>query len=246
MGDIQALISLDFKTVFLGVFTLLIGAQAILKLVDFFCTRFGIETKKMRERREDHELIRANAEAIKELAEIHKHDNEISNEHDDKLREDFTEFMDEMKYKIEQIAYDRINDREKSREIRADLAGSIKLMAEDNEKKGAQIDALISSHGSMSENIMSILDKIDEMQRNTNERFAISEEKENQRVQSEIKERIAQSYRYHHTSNKITSMELESLEDLIATYETHGGMNSFVHSVVQKEMYTWELIEQYD
>ena len=93
---------------------------------------------------------------------------------------------------------------------------------------------------------MSILEKINEMQRNTNERFAISEEKENQRVQSEIKERIAQSYRYHHASNKITSMELESLEDLIATYEAHGGTNSFVHSVVQKEMYMWELIEQYD
>lgn len=143
MSDIKALVELDFKTVFLGVFVLLFAFKGAIILKDWFCERFGIETKKMRERREDHELIRANAEAIKELAEIHKHDNEISNEHDDKLREDFTEFMGEMKYKIEQIAYDRINDREKSREIRADLAGSIKIIAEDNEKKGAQIDALI-------------------------------------------------------------------------------------------------------
>ena len=103
----------------------------------------GWETTKMRQRREDHEMIRANAQAKKDLAEIHKRDNEISNEHDEKLREDFMNFMDEMKYKIEQIAYDRINDREKSREIRADLAGSIRIIAEDNEKKGAQIDALM-------------------------------------------------------------------------------------------------------
>ena len=38
-------------------------------------------------------------------------------------------------------------------------------------------------------------------------------------------------------------MELESLEDLITTYEAHKGFNSFVHSVVQKDMYTWELVE---
>ena len=38
-------------------------------------------------------------------------------------------------------------------------------------------------------------------------------------------------------------MELEALEDLIDTYESFGGKNSFVHSVVQKEMYTWEVTE---
>lgn len=35
-------------------------------------------------------------------------------------------------------------------------------------------------------------------------------------------------------------MELEALEDLIDEYESAEGKNSFVHSVVQKEMYTWE------
>ena len=60
-------------------------------------------------------------------------------------------------------------------------------------------------------------------------------------LQSEIKERIAQSYRDYNKTKQITSMELEALEDLIATYEEHGGENSFVHSKVQKEMYTWEV-----
>ena len=35
-------------------------------------------------------------------------------------------------------------------------------------------------------------------------------------------------------------MELEALEDLIEEYESADGKNSFVHTVVQKEMYTWE------
>ena len=39
-------------------------------------------------------------------------------------------------------------------------------------------------------------------------------------------------------------MELEALEDLIDEYESADGKNSFVHSVVQKEMYTWEKVSQ--
>ena len=98
----------------------------------------------------------------------------------------------------------------------------------------------------MLSNIQNISEKVDEMQKNTNERFAASEEKQNQRVQSDIKERIAQSYRRYNIAQKITQMELEALEDLIATYENHGGVNSFVHSVVQKEMYTWEIKDTFE
>lgn len=89
--------------------------------------------------------------------------------------------------------------------------------------------------------IEQLANKFDVMKIDTDERFSNNEAKENKRVQSEIKERIAQSYRDYHRSQQISSMELEALEDLIETYEAHGGENSFVHSVVQKEMYTWEV-----
>ena len=91
------------------------------------------------------------------------------------------------------------------------------------------------------EDMKKFTNKIDEMKKSTDERFSANEEKENKRVQSEIKERIAQSYREYNRTKEISSMELEALEDLIDTYELHGGENSFVHSVVQKEMYTWEV-----
>lgn len=94
-----------------------------------------------------------------------------------------------------------------------------------------------------SDKIDDVFDKLEDMQKRTDERFAISEEKTNKRVQSDIKERIAQSYRRYNISKKISKMELEALEDLIVTYENYGGTNSFIHSVVQKEMYTWEVIE---
>lgn len=58
-----------------------------------------------------------------------------------------------------------------------------------------------------------------------------------------LKDRISQSYRYHHSTRTITRMDIETLEGLIASYESCGGTNSFVHEVVQKEMYTWEIVE---
>lgn len=91
--------------------------------------------------------------------------------------------------------------------------------------------------------INGIYNVLDEMQQTTNERFALSEEKQNKRVQADIKARIAQLYRKYDNAKKISHMELESLEDLIETYENYGGQNSFVHSIVQKEMYTWEEID---
>lgn len=86
-------------------------------------------------------------------------------------------------------------------------------------------------------------DKLDAIKESTDKRFLENEKKENKRVQSEIKERIAQSYRKYDKEKQITSIELEALEDLIETYEEHGGKNSFVHSKVQNEMYTWEVKE---
>ena len=63
-------------------------------------------------------------------------------------------------------------------------------------------------------------------------------------VQAELKDKIGQSYRYYHDIKKINDIEMETLEGLIKTYEDYGGKNSFVHSLVQKEMYTWEHIDK--
>lgn len=139
MSDIKALIELDFKTVFLGGFVLLFALKGAIMLFDWFCERFGIKTKKM----QDHDLLIKTSQNLALLQEKHEADNNISNQHDNELKELITDFITETRTQMDKIAYDRINDREKSREIRADLAGSIKIIAEDNEKKGAQIDALM-------------------------------------------------------------------------------------------------------
>lgn len=69
------------------------------------------------------------------------------------------------------------------------------------------------------------------------------QEKNSKTKRAEIKEKIERIYRECHPSNKCTDMQLEALKELIEEYEEHGGLNSFVHSTVEPEMYEWEVIK---
>lgn len=71
----------------------------------------------------------------------------------------------------------------------------------------------------------------------------IMEEKNNLSKQADLKEKIEKLYRECHAHMVCTDTAFETLKDLIADYERHGGENSFVHSLVQPEMYTWERIK---
>lgn len=59
-----------------------------------------------------------------------------------------------------------------------------------------------------------------------------------------LKNEISKMYRRFNKTKKWTEMDKNTLEDLIASYEDCGGKNSFVHSVVQKEMYSWEIVDE--
>ena len=215
MADIKALTEIDYVTVFLGVFMLLFAWKGAVLLKDWYFEKYGIETKKMKREREDHELLIKTSQNLALL--------QGKSENDDHSLEIALEtFMDEVRDSFEHVDQKIEGFYENQSKYRGQ---SLEIQKE------------------WSDRIEDVFNKLEDMQQKTNERFAQSEEKNNKRVQSEIKERIAQSYRRYNISKKITRMELESLEDLIATYESHSGNNSFVHSIVQKEMYTWEVIE---
>lgn len=91
--------------------------------------------------------------------------------------------------------------------------------------------------------ISKLTQELASLKKTTEERYQQSLERENKRARAELKDRIGESYRFFHTTKRWNSMEKEALEDLIQEYEDAGGKNSFVHSVVQEEMYTWELID---
>lgn len=125
--------------------------------------------------------------------------------------------------KLKEFADNRVRDREQSFEI---------------QKK------LVDAQNKISDSMQGLVKKFDEFKTDTNNRFNSNEEKENKRVRAELKNSISEIYRNHHILGQINDIELETLEDLIEEYEAAGGENSFVHSLVQKEMYTWEKVER--
>ena len=185
METIQELLKIDFSYVFISVFALLAGGKTVICLFEWIVDKSGIETKWMRNRRKNNELLRQTADSLISLQNQQTADRKLSMQHDKWIKEDLSK---------------------------------------------------------LSNTVDDIALRLDNMKKETEERLRASENKENKRVQAEIKHKIAHSYRRYHTSQKITKMEFETLEDLIETYENYGGKNSFVHSVVQKEMYKWEQI----
>ena len=70
------------------------------------------------------------------------------------------------------------------------------------------------------------------------------QEREAETKRAEIKHSIEKAYRECCDTKVCTDTQFETLKDLIQAYEKHGGTNSFVHTLVIPEMYTWELIKK--
>lgn len=79
------------------------------------------------------------------------------------------------------------------------------------------------------------------MQQVTDARFKDSEERNNQRIKAELKDKILRAYNVYHEKGCWNEMEKEAFNDFIKEYEKVNG-NSYVHSVIIPESYTWEII----
>lgn len=132
------------------------------------------------------------------------------------------ELLMETRKDIKQFYVNRENDRAQSRQIQKEL---------------------IDAQKAISDSVNEIVEKLNEMKRETDQRFLDNEEKQNKKEQAKIKSEISKYYSLYKEKGTITNMEFEALEGLIDQYESFGGNNSFVHSIVQKEMYAWKRID---
>lgn len=107
------------------------------------------------------------------------------------------------------------------------------------DKHTKNIQELKQDSLAMKDNIKTINEKIDTLY----DTLIKINENQNEREMANLKDRIRQSYSYYNNKKEWNSMERESLEGLIQSYENCGGENSFVHSVVEKEMYNWKIID---
>jgi hypothetical protein len=72
MDAIQELTQINFVYVFISVFVILIGIKAIVSLFEWVIDKLGLETKWMRKRREERELLFQTSQNLIVLQEQHK------------------------------------------------------------------------------------------------------------------------------------------------------------------------------
>ena len=152
MDAIQELSKINFAYVFVSVFVILIGVKTIVSLFEWIVEKLGLETKWMRKKREEHELLLQTSKNLAALQEQHSHDVEESDAHDEDIKEELSAFMTEIRTsvsetqnEIKQFAENRINDRQQSLVIQKELTDSIKSIVEYNTIKDKQIDNLMAA-----------------------------------------------------------------------------------------------------
>ena len=143
MGDINMLSELDFSSIIIGLFVILFGIKAIISVIEWFCVKFGIETKWNRQKREEQELLTNAVAAIKEIQDTHCKDKKEVVQKNDNLEKILSDFMVEVRNEIKQFTNNRIHDREQSLEIQKELTDSIKTVVDTQAERDEKIDALI-------------------------------------------------------------------------------------------------------
>ena len=142
MEDLKQLAQIDWWYVFAAVILALVCVKFIWSLGEWFVNKIGIETKKMKQKREESELLKATAAGLSALEK--KHDKDES-----ELKTCLTKFIEETRNTIK--AQDESNRKhwEESKQIRKELTETIKELADDNQKKCEQIGSLIVANKEM-------------------------------------------------------------------------------------------------
>lgn len=141
---------------------------------------------------------------------------ESANDKEDfsKLVYDMKDTVDNLVIQVNTLVQNRVDDREVSKKIREKMYGDLDI----------QTSGLQDSINKLTKIVLDM------------------QEKNSKTKRAEIKEKIERIYRECNPAMVCTDMQFETLKELIEEYEEHGGTNSFVHSTVEPEMYTWEKI----
>lgn len=157
MSDLKELMQIDWWYVAIALVLLLVCIKFVWSLLDWFLFgKLGIETKKMKQRRQESELLKSTTDLAKTTAELAKTTAENLDTLQKRHTKDEEEFRINLNNYIEESRKDRkalhdemtrfsdnrVNDRKQSLEIQKELKDSILVRDE-------QIDALVTANKEM-------------------------------------------------------------------------------------------------
>ena len=197
MEEITALTTIDYYSLFVAVFTILIGLKTVVLLFEWVVEKLGLETKWMRRRREERELLVKTSQNLSNLQEKHEKDVQQSIIHDKKIQDDLSLFIVNMKdavaetqEEIKRFAENRVHDREQSLQIQKDSTDSIKSIIDRNSGKDIQINNLMIAQREV------------------------------------LADRINQKYKHYISIKGIPEDEVDEFTNLHAAYKGVGGNHS--------------------
>lgn len=112
MNEIMELTKIDYLSVFPAGFAILVGTKALLSLLEWLVEKLGLETKWMRRRREEHELLIRTSQNLTALQTQHEHDMQKSDRRDEEISSDIKKLtrmfvdkeIDDMRWEINNFA----------------------------------------------------------------------------------------------------------------------------------------------
>jgi hypothetical protein len=142
MDELKGLEHIDWWYVAIAIVIALVAVKYLLQLGEWFVVKFGFETKKMKQKRQESELLKATAEGLKALS--CKHDKDET-----ELKDSLTLFIDETRNALKTQDESNRKHWETSKQIRKELADTINKVANDNQEKDKQISSLIVANKEM-------------------------------------------------------------------------------------------------
>lgn len=157
MDDLKELMQIDWQYVVIALLLLLICVKFVWSLIDWlFFEKLGIETRKMKQRRQESELLKTTSELAKTTSELAKTTannlDELQKRHakdEEEFRNNLNNYIEESRKdrkalhdEMSRFADNRVNDRKQSIEIQKELKESI-------DARDSQIEALVLANKEM-------------------------------------------------------------------------------------------------
>lgn len=131
MEAIQELTQINYTALFISIFTALAGIKVACSLFEWVVSKLGLETKWMRQKREEHELLLRTSKNLSALQDKHQEDVKQSIAHDKRIQENLSTFITEIKVSMEE-----------TKKEQKELTDAIKSVTDADIYRDKQIDAL--------------------------------------------------------------------------------------------------------
>lgn len=149
MEDIKELAHIDWWYVVIAVVLLFVVIKYGWQLVEWFVEKLGIETKRMRQRRQDREALAEAIELAKTTAENLNKLQLRCTQDEEEFRNNLHNYMEESRKdrkdlhdEMTKFSNNRVNDRQQSLQIQKELKDSILM-------RDVQIQALVTANKEM-------------------------------------------------------------------------------------------------